>query len=318
MAIDMTTVTAITHNNKDVIKIEDSNGNVLWQKSSGPTRDMLYYVNGSTVYKLDMQNKVGTQYSIAAGSTTTGNGGQVIGTNSKLYKFVSGNFYPITIDDANNTIGFGSSECNVNDSNYNGNSAYCYPATINSKLYVTKSNNTTVKYVQCPVPPSGWTVTDLTDTIKGNCTFIYKGTMYGAVQNPAALLSKWDSNSGWVSQNVFTNLPSNCYAYHVWTLGDRVFCDNGSSHYEYNFTNNTWDTHTWTGLSNFNGARVFTDGVDIYEVGGTGSSTSIHILDPSTDTWTLYWTFSASIRGDYIFNSKGSAQLAQTARPRLA
>ena len=32
MAIDMTTVKAISYNNKDVVKIEDSNANVLWQK----------------------------------------------------------------------------------------------------------------------------------------------------------------------------------------------------------------------------------------------------------------------------------------------
>lgn len=34
MSIDMTTVKEITHNNKEVVKIEDSNGNILWQKQS--------------------------------------------------------------------------------------------------------------------------------------------------------------------------------------------------------------------------------------------------------------------------------------------
>lgn len=33
MSIDMTTVKEITHNNKEVVKIEDSNGNILWQKN---------------------------------------------------------------------------------------------------------------------------------------------------------------------------------------------------------------------------------------------------------------------------------------------
>ena len=316
MSVNLDNVKAIVHNNKNVVKIENSHG-IVWQKTPEPTRDILYYINSSTIYKLDMKNKVGTQYSIASGASG-GNGGMIIGTNSKLYKFYSGQFYPITIDDTNNTFTFGSSECSVNDSNYNGNQAHCYPATRNFQLYATRANSTTIKDISTPVPPSGWTVTDLTDTIKGNCTFVYNGTMYGSTQASGVLLSKWDPTSGWVSQSVFTNLPSNCYAYHVWVLGNRVFCDNGSNHYEYNFTNKTWDTHTWTGLSSFNGARVFTDGVDIYEVGGTGSSTSIHILDPSTDTWSQYWTFSVSIRGDYIINSKGSAQLAQTARPRLA
>lgn len=36
MAIDMTTVKQIMHNNKEVAKIEDGLGNVLWQKVTGP------------------------------------------------------------------------------------------------------------------------------------------------------------------------------------------------------------------------------------------------------------------------------------------
>ena len=36
MAIDMTTVKQIMHNNKEVVKIEDGLGKVLWQKEAGP------------------------------------------------------------------------------------------------------------------------------------------------------------------------------------------------------------------------------------------------------------------------------------------
>ena len=36
MAIDMTTVKQIMHNNKEVVKIEDGLGKVLWQKETGP------------------------------------------------------------------------------------------------------------------------------------------------------------------------------------------------------------------------------------------------------------------------------------------
>lgn len=41
MAIDMSTVTTITLDNQDVTKIEDSLGNVLWQKGSTPTTDVI-------------------------------------------------------------------------------------------------------------------------------------------------------------------------------------------------------------------------------------------------------------------------------------
>ena len=36
MAIDMTTVKQIMHNNKEVVKIEDGLGKVLWQKQAQP------------------------------------------------------------------------------------------------------------------------------------------------------------------------------------------------------------------------------------------------------------------------------------------
>ena len=37
MAVDMSNVKQIMHNNKEVIKIEDSNGNVLWENKKGST-----------------------------------------------------------------------------------------------------------------------------------------------------------------------------------------------------------------------------------------------------------------------------------------
>ena len=45
MAIDMTTVKQIMHNNKEVVKIEDGLGKVLWQKETGPEWHTLW--NGS-------------------------------------------------------------------------------------------------------------------------------------------------------------------------------------------------------------------------------------------------------------------------------
>ena len=50
MAIDMTTVKEITHNNKDVIKIEDSNGNILWQKQGGQTITITFNRRAYAIY----------------------------------------------------------------------------------------------------------------------------------------------------------------------------------------------------------------------------------------------------------------------------
>lgn len=67
MAINLDNVKAITHNNKDVIKIEDSNGNVIWSKAPAGFND-LYYVGKiySSYLNVEYSNKIDTQ----AGTST--------------------------------------------------------------------------------------------------------------------------------------------------------------------------------------------------------------------------------------------------------
>ena len=50
MAIDMTTVKQIMHNNKEVVKIENGLGKVLWQKEAGPQWHTLW--SGSAYAKV--------------------------------------------------------------------------------------------------------------------------------------------------------------------------------------------------------------------------------------------------------------------------
>ena len=51
MAIDMTTVKQIMHNNKEVVKIEDGLGKVLWQKvADQPFRRLEYIAFDGTNY----------------------------------------------------------------------------------------------------------------------------------------------------------------------------------------------------------------------------------------------------------------------------
>ena len=54
MAIDMTTVKQIMHNNKEVAKIEDGLGNVLWQKVKEPEWHTIYdNSTGTKIMALD-------------------------------------------------------------------------------------------------------------------------------------------------------------------------------------------------------------------------------------------------------------------------
>lgn len=64
MSIDMTTVKEITHNNKDVVKIEDSNGNILWQKQSQ------ILTTSGTINISTNQNDVFSMYTTTSGSRT--------------------------------------------------------------------------------------------------------------------------------------------------------------------------------------------------------------------------------------------------------
>ena len=43
----------------------------------------------------------------------------------------------------------------------------------------------------------------------------------------------------------------------------------------------TWETKTWTGLTNFNGFKVWTDGDNIYY----SNDSEQYVLDKSTSTW---------------------------------
>lgn len=53
MAIDMTTVKQIMHNNKEVVKIEDGLGKVLWQKEAKPEWHTIYdNSTGTQILKL--------------------------------------------------------------------------------------------------------------------------------------------------------------------------------------------------------------------------------------------------------------------------
>ena len=54
MAIDMTTVKQIMHGNKEVAKIEDSLGNILWQKPSSITYPYLFMANSNYSYSKDI------------------------------------------------------------------------------------------------------------------------------------------------------------------------------------------------------------------------------------------------------------------------
>ena len=324
MAIDMTTVTAITHNNKDVVKIEDSNGNILWQKIVPPTRNILYYISTSTsyYYVVDMENKTST------GKYTTGSvqfaygANQILAFNNDLYvkgASNSGNGQKITFSGDDITLQdvtalFPNSGTSTANNCFSIDDGYIYFSNGNnfpSEIYKEASDGTITTM------SSTWT-----NLVAGNNTLKYNNKYY------ATKAGTWTSsyklyeysNGDWVESTLSrSGLPTSVSVYNIWEWKGRLFLDASANHYEYDSTTNTWSSHTWNGgVGQFNGSRVFTDGVDCYMVGGTSTSTQIWKLDDTTDTWSEYWTFSLAIRGDYFISKKGSVQLSQNMRPKLA
>ena len=324
MSIDMTTVTQIMHGAKEVIKIEDTNGGILWQKAVPVQRDILYYIqnNNSTVHVLDLENKSATSITSTGSSPVTGS--SIFGYNNKLYAkgTTASSIKELTITTSPNTMITFSTPTDTFPGSVNGNNCYTLG---DGKLYFNSSGSGTT-YVKNADGTD--TTKTFTYTPSGNNVFKYNGKYYGTksgTTTPGAgnFFEYDETNQDWKQATTIPEPSISYVAWDMWVWKGRLFYDHGTSttHYEYDSTNNTWVEHTWTSPIQITGARVFTDGVDCYCVGNASSpqtSTDIYKLDITTDTWTLYWTLLTAVRGDYFINERGSAQVGQNARPRLS
>lgn len=104
-----------------------------------------------------------------------------------------------------------------------------------------------------------------------------------------------------------------------WTAKGRLFWDQDGYHSEYNFTTGQWQSHSWNGFTgSFKGSRVFKWNNRIFMLGKNSTDKTIYELDPSTDTWSTYWSgLPIAMRGDYLIDRKGRIQ-ANNGAPRLA
>lgn len=107
----------------------------------------------------------------------------------------------------------------------------------------------------------------------------------------------------WVEVNDIGGYSINwnaCFPLCFWNDYDgNTHYDYGSNrHYVYNKTTKTWSVKTWTGLTNFNGDGVWTDGTTIYYNGS-------YYLDSSTGEWVAKtWSSASAIssfNGNLVF-----------------
>ena len=316
MAIDMSTVKQIMYNNKEITKIEDSLGNILWQKQAPEPFDpaILYYINGTSAYKVDMANKTITQY------TTVGGNSNIVGSriaeyNGKLYATagtaLNSPNYLVDIDDENQTITYTLSDViniNANGSFKIGNTNYAGESSTGVSPNVYPFNSSTAKWTF-----SGNNRIYANGVIKFNNRYITKRyNNYFAEYDPST--DSWFNNS--------MNMPvSSATAYQFWVWNGVLYYSSGSTQYYLNNTTGTSWFQATTVPIQFNGARTFTDGTSAYMLGGTSTGSTIYKkrYDYENIYWDEYWTLPSSYswRGDYFINKHGTAQLAQNARPKI-
>lgn len=89
--------------------------------------------------------------------------------------------------------------------------------------------------------------------------------------------SNWD-NAGFVA---------NMTGYNVWTDGDDVYYSSSKQQLIFNKTAGTWSTKTWSGLTNFDGSAVWTDGTKFYCPGTNTGVTSKYqyVLNNDGSSW---------------------------------
>lgn len=306
MSINMADVKQIINNanNKEVVKIEDSLGNILWQRQSPAPTYKYYYIDNNGVTAIDFANKTKTAYTRSGGVAPSMTNGSVGYYNGHLYCANQGtSTWEITLDDTNHTYTF------TRVSNFPTYMNWAYRMPNGNCYYVTSSASPTATYVL-----GTSTTASVGYNIVGGTAFT-DGTDYYACtsQGTGAPIFKL-VNGQWVSQSDITTV--NVEGYNIWYLDGHLYADSGYTHKEWDFTNKTWINKTWYGNTNFNGGRVFADKEgNVYQVGNTSTNRYIWKLDKATSTWSQYWDWGTAIRGDNMCCQYGGLQLSQIMRP---
>lgn len=158
------------------------------------------------------------------------------------------------------------------------------------------------------------------DIIDGDNTYKYLGTPLQESTASGTYLTAYDPDHGTqITTDIptYTGVRTNCWA--MWHIGNRLLYDYNRDHKEFNFTTHQWQNHIWRGYTgNFHGTRTFVWNNRIFMVGGSSTGTTIYELDPSTDTWSTYWSgLPIAMRGDAMFDKDGSIALLSCGNRRF-
>ena len=109
-----------------------------------------------------------------------------------------------------------------------------------------------------------------------------------------------DYGDNWSAKTWLGELTTSFNASYIWTDGDNIYYSVNTKQYVLNKSTSTWETKTWSGLTDFSGEYIWTDGDNIYYSPGTSSGQ--RVLNKSTSTWeTKTWSGFSNPNGQYIW-----------------
>lgn len=299
MAIDMTTVKQIMHNNKEVAKIEDSLGNILWQKQSpGPSIIYPFMAMSNNTYLYNKAvNDEWTWTFGTPGPVSNPQGQNYWSDGTHLYYSYDSNQYEYTgsLDNYDSTKWVAKS-WNIT---FRGNNII----KINNELYMLngsinyKYDSNTGRWKSVTITGRSYSMTG--DTLWTDGTDIYWNTSNSKIR----ILDQ--TNLAWGSEITINATNSNSYYY--WTDGTDVYYSNGSTHKVWDKANKNWINKTWSGLTNFGGNEVFFYNNEVYVRQAAGLY-AIYKLNKATSTWTQTYTnpmSSTNFRGARMWDLGG-------------
>ena len=294
MSINLDNVTAIVHNNKDVIKIEDSNGNVIWQQQSGDK--YLFRLNSNTSTALNTRTLEFTKFDAGSSNSNAVEGncwtdgtnvylsrGNGTITDSRYQRVVNFNGNTVSTSPANTWNGGPSTLLGCYTFTTNGTDIYASTSSINNVYKLTPS---TKEWVSSSLSgtSSGYKSTDIFKF--GGVTYcIYDSNhikMYNTTTNQWGF-KKNQSGSAYTMQGKYFWSPD----------GVHLFYTDGTYNLKYNAS--TFDTVNsyWSGptASSSSVQNMFKIDNDTYLITGTTNNWVIYKLDNTTlDNTTLTWT----------------------------
>lgn len=252
MAIDMTTVKAISYNNKDVVKIEDSQGHILWQSSTPTPTDEPIFVSAPGIQQKLENNTFSRQ-------TWTGltnfNGNRIWSDGTDIYcqssTFTSA-LYTLNLT-TNDWTSF-TSNVNIDGnqvwSDYDGNVYFSNGRS--SSQYIWNKTTKTWSAIT-------WTLGSGTTDIQGNRVIKAKNKIFYIYDRALCEIDTQNRTVTYCAK-LSTGIDA---GFNMWTDGTTYYYDGGYDNMSYiidldNYTSvqNTWYINGTTTKLNFQGCRV--------------------------------------------------------------